>query len=724
MSTSETDSSWVEKLSDDVLLSILKYLDHADLIEVRKVSLRFNAISKDRELVRQILFPCCYKLTSQLLHKYLQPVTQHVEFLDLNHCYWLSSKCFDVIGQCTGLVTLKILHCKITPRRLCELLALLNKLQTVAFSIKDMRDLHTALTECAGAQKTLEGLRNVTIHFRNQVEYSDTMSMHFVARPSIFEYCRALEEFHVLGFPSNSKGIPQYILQPKVNDLENLKHIHCLSISDAIDPVARMFFFATLLEVCKLPEVRFHTLLQPMATLEHLQTKPQFVETLHRIEQLKLLDISQTVQAVPNEVFQLNRAVSLQYLNVADNSKVDSRSLHVIADTCPRLVSINLRHCHNIMLSPVKDGEELRTVDASGLQSLLLNCSELRHINVSGIHIHAEDLADSGFSSICHLLAINPNWQSLALSPCCLCARKVEEILTTTKTTGGKRVLVMYSQDQGNKRRRIGVQAPDLNMTPEQELGNELGKLVSACPDVQHFELIGAGFRSACNKRFGVRPSTFNYLNCAYSSAVREQEILCIRHWKKLQHLQLSGIPGIHGGQCLTAIIRDCHQLQHLVISHLGLTAHCQYRAGLLNALPHAKDLRDLRLEQSGLHLNQVFWATLGKIKTLERLCILNKGGNFEYDAVLRYVRNVPSLVVLQLFTSDPLNACSSMQTHLAQTHLQKRPALSLCIFPLEHYELHKATSSIPDIHLEELTILGSSVCQRPPGWDRTPVFR
>lgn len=46
-------------------------------------------------------------------------------------------------------------------------------------------------------------------------------------------------------------------------------------------------------------------------------------------------------------------------------------------------------------------------MDSSGLQTLLLNCSELRHINLSGVHLHADDFAHSSFSSLCHLLAIN-----------------------------------------------------------------------------------------------------------------------------------------------------------------------------------------------------------------------------------------------------------------------------------------------------------------------------
>jgi hypothetical protein len=48
------------------------------------------------------------------------------------------------------------------------------------------------------------------------------------------------------------------------------------------------------------------------------------------------------------QMYQLDRARNLQYLNVSDNSLVDSLSLHALADNCPLLVSINLRDCHHL----------------------------------------------------------------------------------------------------------------------------------------------------------------------------------------------------------------------------------------------------------------------------------------------------------------------------------------------------------------------------------------
>lgn len=109
--------------------------------------------------------------------------------------------------------------------------------------------------------------------------------------------------FHILTlFTFNIYYLCIIFLNTQISKLENLKNMRCMSISDAIDPVARMFFFAVLLEVCKLPDIHFQTLLQPMAALEHLQNKPHFVKCLQSIQQLQHLDISRTVQHIPNKV--------------------------------------------------------------------------------------------------------------------------------------------------------------------------------------------------------------------------------------------------------------------------------------------------------------------------------------------------------------------------------------------------------------------------------------
>ncbi|XP_076438503.1 LOW QUALITY PROTEIN: F-box/LRR-repeat protein 18-like [Babylonia areolata] len=636
---------------------------------------------------REVNFCSCYAVSSTMLVTYLRQVTQYVEVLNLNHCYWLSASCCDTIVRCCHLVSLHLLHLKISMPRLVSMLAHLKHLQHLSVTLHNVREFQSLLDGNPKAQGTMQGMKVLTVQVKTRPVHAERMTMQFLAVTSFFEYCSSLEEFHVQGSVC-SKGIPPYVVNPQIRQLQNLKNIHTMTVTDAIDPFARMFFFGALLEMCKLPELRFRTLLQPLVVNEHLARKDSFTSCIHRIEQLQHLDISQTNDAIPNQVYQLERARQLRYLNVADNTLIDSHSLQVLADSCPHLASINLRDCHHLYLKTGKRSKQ--QVDTSGLQSLVVNCTALRHINISGVHIHARDLSQTSFSSLCHLLTLNTQWESVSLSPCCLCPRSREGHTENTR----KRVLPIHNTSALSKRPRYGVQTPNLDVGEEEELSSELGKLVASCPQVQHFELIGAGFRSSFSKRY--KPEDMrHFVPCAAASSVGEDDILCIRRWKHLEYLQLSGVPGIRSGQSLAAISAECPKLRRLLLAHLGPVPLGSYEDTLLSRLPSAHRLTDLRIEQCHFHLRETFWQALSGLTSLQRLCILSKSATFTPSLVQRFVQQVPSLVVLQLFVSRSmtLKECSQLQTRLVITHKEQRPALSVCILPL----LTAGDSTAPD---------------------------
>ncbi|KAL8624102.1 hypothetical protein ACOMHN_036105 [Nucella lapillus] len=714
-----------QKLPDDLLLNVFSYLSDFDLTIVRKVCKWFESVSKDRVLVRNVNFSGCFALSSNDVVTYLRPVVHSVETFNLNHCYWLSARCFDTVVRCTNLVRLHILHLSISMPRLISLLVRLKKLQCLSVTMHNIREFQSLLDGNPEAQETMRGIRVLTIQIKNRPVHAKKMTMQFLAVTSFFEYCSSLEEFHVQG-SFCSKGIPPYVVNPQIRQLENLKNIHTMTITDAVDPFARMFFFGALLEVCKLPELKFRTLLQPLVVNEHLARKDSFTSCIQRIDQLLHLDISQTNDAIPNQVYQLQRARQLRYLNVADNSLIDSRSLEVLADSCPHLTSINLRDCHHLYIKKGDGGVEL--VDMSGLQSLVVNCTALRHINVSGVHIHARDLVHTGFQSICRLLALNTQWRSVSLSPCSLCPRSGEDQcgrsadFYTSEFHSRKRPRQPQAESGFSKRPRVGVQGASMDKDLEEELSTELGHLVSCCPYVQNFELIGAGFRSCFSKRYNPDDMR-HFVPCLPATKVGEAQILCVRQWKDLRYLQLSGVPSIHRGQSLAAILTGCTKLQRLSLAHLGPVSLATYEDKLLASLPMAHRLTDLRIEQWLFNLRESFWHAVGQMKSLQRLCVLSRNATFTSSLVQGFVDQVPSLVVLQLFVGNymSLKECSQVQTKLVTSYKEQRPALNVCIFPMALTQMHEPPLQlIPDVHLENLTILSSSICRTPPDWDTT----
>lgn len=200
---------------------------------------------------------------------------------------------------------------RVSVKTLCSIMSSLHSLSSLSFSISDIRDLHPELANSPGAQDCLARLVSLSLHFRHQLVYSNRPVINFCSGPTLFEYCRNLEEFHVYGFPSNARGIPKYIFQPQILKSENLKNVKVMTLNDAMDPAARMFFFGTLLSVCKL-SVKFKTLLQPLGNVDQLWTMDGYATCLENMEDLVHFDPSRTTFQIPSEVLHFESAHNLQ----------------------------------------------------------------------------------------------------------------------------------------------------------------------------------------------------------------------------------------------------------------------------------------------------------------------------------------------------------------------------------------------------------------------------
>ncbi|KAK0052742.1 F-box/LRR-repeat protein 18 [Biomphalaria pfeifferi] len=741
------EESGFDRLSDDVILFILQHLSLRDFFNLRFVSKRFAAICKDKSLVRHLQFSKNYWLTTDRFQSYVRPVVDKIETLNLNSCYWLKASAVDLISKCTNLSSLHLTQVKVSMKNLCNIISGLPNLVNLSFSISDIRDLHPELASSTGAQECLARLISLSLHFRHQLVYSNRPVINFCTGPTLFEYCRNLEEFHVYGFPSNARGIPKYIFQPQILKSENLKNVKVMTLNDAMDPAARMFFFGTLLSVCKL-SVKFKTLLQPLGNVDQLWSMDGYATCLQNMEDLVHFDPSRTTFQIPSEVLHFESAHNLQYLNLSDNAAVTSETLHLLADTCPKLTSLNLQNCNYILLGPLKqqqqNSEQRRAYnDISGLQALLMACVELRSLNISGIHVHTQDLISTPYSSLAALLAMNNNWQCLSMSPCCLSVER--------SSKNNKRTFSLVPEGYLVKRRRIGTGAachqsfatfPDANSpstsqedpsassssppssspsssSPSTTLDepafvSELEKLVRSCPSMENFELNCSGFRSAFNKYFGVHPTTCTSSPCMFSLTVGDHELMCIGRWKHLKSLQLTSIPGVNQGHCLLAIAKGCVSLEQLSIACLGQIAHCLYRNGLLAAFPFFSKLKDFRLEHPYMKVDEMMLTAMAKCSTLERVCIIAKNGTMDTEGVKDFFEKVQGLINFQLYTGRSLSVCRGLQAYLMSRYKKTRPAISVCIHPLLNGGLQEATAMLPDQHIDEMTILKSRVSIRP----------
>lgn len=190
------------------------------------------------------------------------------------------------------------------------------------------------------AQNTLWHLKKLCLHFKQETCKLDlSVSVNFVHNTSLFHYCGNLESLRVLGTPH--RGLPKDMLSPLILNVNNFQRIKELAINDAADPAARIFFFGTLLELCKV-DLHLKTLLKPMA---NLTTKPYFANIFKNMSEMENLDLSRSNIEVPMDMIKWEEAVNLRHLNLLENIKINSEQLSTLAGLCPHIVSLNLQYC-------------------------------------------------------------------------------------------------------------------------------------------------------------------------------------------------------------------------------------------------------------------------------------------------------------------------------------------------------------------------------------------
>ena len=97
----------------------------------------------------------------------------------------------------------------------------------------------------------------------------------------------------------------------RMKEPENLSKIKVMTLNDAMDPAARMFFYGTLLTVCKL-SVKFETLLQPSGNVDQLWSMEGYASCLQNMEELVNFDPSRTTFQIPSEVLHFESARNLR----------------------------------------------------------------------------------------------------------------------------------------------------------------------------------------------------------------------------------------------------------------------------------------------------------------------------------------------------------------------------------------------------------------------------
>ena len=312
-------------------------------------------------IFRHASFEGCYNTTESLLLEYTKHIGHQIDYLSLNHCYWLSPKCvLNVVKRCKNLLHVNLLDITLTSKKLVKIISGLPRVESLAFTVANIDEFDNELTSSTECRKILENLKNLTIHFKVPLALrtETSISVQFIhKKANFFEHCRKLEKFHVIGHPNLGCGLPMLLLQPSIERVDNLRNIQVLALNYAIDPAARIFYYGTLLSAAK-QNLNLKTLLNPSANFES-QIRVDFWRTFWKSQkQLENLDISSiSLEKIFSHILDFDEPKpNLRFLNLAETyrSKIEGPgqcTLGSIVNICTNLSSLNLR-CSQLLYAP------------------------------------------------------------------------------------------------------------------------------------------------------------------------------------------------------------------------------------------------------------------------------------------------------------------------------------------------------------------------------------
>ncbi|KAI8787530.1 F-box/LRR-repeat protein 18 [Biomphalaria glabrata] len=698
---------YIDLLSDEVLLKIFQYItDLKDLFTLRLLSERIAAVAQDMSVAHTVICTRQYWLKTGMLKKYIEPILDKMHTLDLNYCYWINLEELTSLLRCTNLRALHLMQVKIDEASLCKMLSQLPHLTSLSISIRDIEKFNQEVNSCKAVQECLSRIRKLSIHFRYHIQCQPEDLVRFSSGSSFVDYFHSLEELYVYGCANNVRCFPLYYFSPAVENVSSLKNMKVMSLSNFQDETATIFFYSLLRSVCMVG-VQLRTLLQPTNDFNPEWSDLDYQDAMANMDTLVHLDIAGSNMFIFNDVFNFTTANHLQYLNLAGNKTVDSESLFFLSHCCRQLVSINLHSCPSIFLRHAVGylgldfNNDPLVKDLTGLQSLLVQCVRLVHLNISGAHVHMTDLNSPPFSSITALLSLKPNLISLSLSHCCLytghnCPSSDNPRLSRRCSSCYLPVI----DGSGSPKCRYQT-------TPDKF---DLKGLIRAIPNIEHFELYAAYHQSCFTDPSGL-PRHHNILSrCLATVVVPDDDLENISAWNKLKTLQLTGLNGDKLANFFRAIARGCVSLESLSIS-----SHCTRKVGMLTTLPCFPKLKDFRVEHPYFPVDEDMLSSIAQWPKLERACIISHSENIDSFAIEQLLTNAPRLVNFQLFSHAPKTTCDSLVNYVTHKLSQSRPELSVCISSQLTVDLQLvATQNLPDINIEEVTLLRSRVAASP----------
>ncbi|XP_033647550.1 F-box/LRR-repeat protein 18-like [Asterias rubens] len=706
----KTQRCLLEMLPTELLMSIMGYLSTLDLLALREVDRIFCEVIDGSTLFRSIDLHQSYRVTPHTLWELgrLNKISS-IRSFNISNCYWLTASQLSTCilnPKMTNLKHLDIRGSNVPMRTLDRILSSAQTLKSLSYN-------HSApFGEVAS--KTLSQLVELNMVISHRCDFT------------FLNHCESLRVFtldlkHQLGTQNSAfsyRYIPPILLELPLSCLLRLHHIDFLG--EAQKPFR---------------SYRAYGLRFPRGVMKALRTvSSSLTACLGDSEELDLSKILSLESASSDEFPISSRFSSLRHLNVSGTSFTKTE-LCSAGENLPRLKSLNIRGCKNVLLT---EGD--RNLDLSFLEVLVEAKSPLEHLNISRLHLHHPD----DDNRLTQLLGQFHGLKSLSLPLCCLADKTTSEPLwmkpshrIQTYNTRSHR----DTQGSTSRRQRLGIRVNEhgrcescMNETTSpvdtKEVdfkgciycGSHLARVVNGARQLQSLELVGVAFKSVLKTELhksSSAPKQANHCGPSSFSSVSEDAFLCISRWTQLHSLVLAGIPTFLHGHSLVEILKNCKQLRSLTLANLGPSAKCQYLKGLVEALKYADRLEDLRLEQRNIDRMHSLFEALHQCHSLTRLCVISTNSEVDAQDVLMVFNHCRKLILFCLMSSVPVQVCKDLSKEIYAQYSLSRPALCVAFGQNPQFEdkLLEFAKRIQRVHLKEFVFYESRVATTPPSW-------
>ncbi|XP_072166021.1 F-box/LRR-repeat protein 18-like [Diadema setosum] len=257
-----------------------------------------------------------------------------------------------------------------------------------------------------------------------------------------------------------------------------------------------------------------------------------------------------------------------------------------------------------------------------------------------------------------------------------------------------------------------GVETGQNNKVPDSEA---VASLSEACPYLRKLELIDSHTRVSLFSTDSPMHSA-RHPCTKYRDQLTDSSLPALASLSFLTHLTLAGLQNVRHGRGLVDITRGCGQLSYLSLAYLGLQADCTFLPALCEALKHATNLADFRLEHRYMSISSRLIQSLASCTKLRRLCLITETGCVERSASFGVlIESCAQLTLLLVITNDSETARRSMRRE-TKNKKKTRAQLSVVFGSTEDVRnqrgRHDTLKFVSHQDLRELVLFDSHVCQ------------